>query len=57
MLRKAKNLDFKRVLEMEMTVAVNRLKDREFEEGVQRSLLKKQVDSSAQSDFLPKDQL
>lgn len=30
LLRRSKNLDFKRVLEMEMTVAVNRLKDQEF---------------------------
>lgn len=42
MLRNAKNMDFKSILEMEMVVAQNKMQDLEFEKGVESVLLKRE---------------
>ena len=35
MIRKAKNLDYKGILEMELNVAFNKIQDKDFDLGVQ----------------------
>jgi hypothetical protein len=41
MLRKAQNMDFKSILEMEMAVSHNRMQDQEFKDGVEAVLMKR----------------
>jgi len=39
MIRKAANLDYKGILEMELNVAFNKIQDKDFDTGVQSILL------------------
>jgi hypothetical protein len=51
MVRKAQNLDYKGCLRMELDVAMNKVKDKDFDIGVLNILGKREADRSNSSPF------